>query len=617
MVSLTQSQRIAISGMKTNQEAIEITTANVANYNVKGYSRKVIAEKTMVQQGQLDSVGAGVMMGNIRRQVDERLLRDYRDAGTQKAYYDRLNDLHTRLQTTFGKIGEKTDFAVKVSSLAAALSTASQNTASSVNRQVILNAANDLITTVQHVTTDLQGQRSDADQQIQQTLLRINQLSQEIHQTNVNIYSWQASGYDTTDLQDTRDRAVSALSELINIQVAQEPNGAFWISTSSGLSLVDNQAYPIIYAALPGEMTPAISYANGSFQAIELLGQDLTTLVTGGKLKGLIDQRDQVLPDLQSQVNAFVRALRDNINQIHNLGSVFPGAKSLTSTHQIASSPSATASTQPQWSGSVRVAVVDARGLFSQWADIDLSTVSTIGEFVTTLNASLGFTAATIKNDGSLTLSAPSGGYGIAVGDGCSGPTSVPMAGQVINFSHYFGFNDFFVTPGNTVLDEVDVNLANTLAIRPDIATNPSLMALSRLSQVASPSAVASADMAARGALSSGDSSIVTSMWGQIVNTEISFGAAGSLGAVTTTFVQYGGVIVSHNAVQAKYTLDNQQYYKRLRDQLEQNVLSVSGVNVDMELQRGEEYRDSYAALARVFQTAGRMMDEVLSLPRR
>jgi len=565
----------------------------------------------------VDSAGAGVALGDVRRQVDERLVKEYRDAGTQHTYYDVINDLHTRLQTTFGRVGDRTDFSTKISAFASALTAAAQNTASSVNRQVILNAANDLVVTVQRVTTDLQNKRAVADQSIEDTLLRINQLSEQIHQDNAKIYTWQASRFDTTDLEDQRDRNITELSGLINISVSNEANGAKWISTSQGLQLVDSQVYMLNYKALSSIMRAEISQAGGSFQPIELLGQDVTTLVTGGQLKALIDQRDQVLPDLQAQVNAFTLAVRDQTNEIHNLGSVFPGASSLTSTHSLGESASATNAMAPQWSGVVRVAVVDGRGRFNKWADIDLSTTATVGSFVTALNAALGYAAATVTAEGSLTLAAPSGGYGIAVGQGCDSQTTVTVDGKTMNFSHFFGFNDFFVTSGTTILDTSGPSASAALAVRSDMVANPMLMALSQVSSVATPSTSISADITLQEALSSGDTAIINQMWSKLTAAEISFGQAGSLGPVTTTFAQYGGVIVSQNAVQAKYVMDNMQYYKRLHEQLEQNVLSISGVNVDLELQRGEEYRDSYAALARVYQTTGRMMDELLNLPRR
>ena len=43
-----------------------------------------------------------------------------------------------------------------------------------------------------------------------------------------------------------------------------------------------------------------------------------------GQLKGLVEQREDVLPNLQAQLDQYAATLRDRMNAIHNEGTAYP-----------------------------------------------------------------------------------------------------------------------------------------------------------------------------------------------------------------------------------------------------------------------------------------------------
>src|SRR5665213_3134931 len=65
-MSLTQALVSAISGLKVNQSALALVSANVANASTPGYVRKTATEVAIAGNG----TGIGVRISSIQRQFD-------------------------------------------------------------------------------------------------------------------------------------------------------------------------------------------------------------------------------------------------------------------------------------------------------------------------------------------------------------------------------------------------------------------------------------------------------------------------------------------------------------------------------------------------------------------
>ena len=126
-------------------------------------------------------------------------------------------------------------------------------------------------------------------------------------------------------VEDARD-AVAAL-------VGAEP--AAVVFTSGGRTLVDNVPATLTHAGA-STVSATTTHAEGDFAGLyigtAIPGNDITTEIRSGRLKGLIDLRDDVLANLQSEIDEMAAELRDVFNQIHNRGVSFPGMQSMTGT---------------------------------------------------------------------------------------------------------------------------------------------------------------------------------------------------------------------------------------------------------------------------------------------
>ena len=92
MGDITQALRTAQSGLLGNQEALHTISNNVANINTEGYSRKIIR----FEQVTIAGVGAGTQIAEIKRSVDEGLLKTLRIENGETNTYAIQEDFFAR-----------------------------------------------------------------------------------------------------------------------------------------------------------------------------------------------------------------------------------------------------------------------------------------------------------------------------------------------------------------------------------------------------------------------------------------------------------------------------------------------------------------------------------------
>lgn len=110
------------------------------------------------------------------------------------------------------------------------------------------------------------------------------------------------------------------------------------------------------------------------------------------------------------------------------------------------------------------------------------------------------------------------------------------------------------------------------------------------------------------------DISIARNLDTALNTTNISFAAAGSLGAIQTTFLGYSSTILNNVADLRLTSKTAAQYNNNLLTNINTRLGDVTGVNLDEELSNLIVYQKSYQASAKSIQTANQMLDTVLSL---
>jgi len=309
MPGLDTSLTIAVGALNANQGALDVTTNNIANVNTPGYSRQVaILNEAPTFQDSGGTFGGGVTLDQYQSVRDELLqLRIYEETGQQSDSQTQFNSL-SQIEGIFsdptqGVGGALSDFFNSMSRL-------STNPNDANARQGVLTSANNLAISFHQAVSSLNTIGTDLDRSVPQTVSQINRLTSQIAALNGQVAQMQGLGKEPGTIQDQRDELVRQLSGLVNVSVTQTEHG-LTLTTGNGVPLVvANQSFAL--------------QANANNSVLEHVysaqGQDITSQIQGGQLGGTIQVRDQVIPQLFTQLNTLASQLATSFNTQHAAG---------------------------------------------------------------------------------------------------------------------------------------------------------------------------------------------------------------------------------------------------------------------------------------------------------
>ena len=466
MGGLTQALRTARSGLLVNQQTLDVVANNIANVNSEGYSRKIVSTETRV----LNGVASGVQISEITRRVDEGLLKNIRIELAELNKFTVQDDFFARTQDLFGKPGENSSLSHLFENFTSALELLAVSPDKSLGQAEVVRRAQDVTFALQNMSETIQELRQQADVDIADTVTEMNKIVASIDQLNEDIITNGSVGRDVTDLKDQRDQRIDRLSELVDIRFFFRSDDDVVVFTSGGRTLVDTIPPKITHSAassVSASTTKNEGDFTGIFVGTIVARNDITSELRGGQLKGLVDLRDDILANMQSQLDEFAAEMRDVFNQIHNRGVSFPGAQSYAGTRTFVRSAEQTITFNG--TDDTTVVLFDASG--NQTAQTTIRTLNsdvatiTIANLATQLQAFLranGAATATVAisttNKLDINLNTPAINLSfrdetattngstledavIAFDANGAGPTDETVNG----FSNFFGFNDFFV----------------------------------------------------------------------------------------------------------------------------------------------------------------------------
>ena len=611
-MSLTLSLNTALTSLQTNQADLQLVSSNIANAGTEGYTRKTAQRAAIILEG----LGAGVELSQVRRTVDQTLIGEMRDTlsllsldRSQQPYFEQMQDL-------FGKPGDDTSIGATITTLATALEGLATTPEGQTQRVQVINAAQDLARQFNTMSGEIQRLRGDAERQLSGTVDQVNANLQQIADLNDEIVVLKSAGQTTAELEDKRDQALTDLAGFLDIQTFTRGTGEVVVFTTEG-TLLDRLPNFLSHNGLQ-LLQPNATHANGDIDGISLNNRDITTTLKGGELKGLIEMRDTVLPNLQAEIDQLAARLRDEVNALHNKGSGFPPPSQLSSGRLFDSTTDVVTV-----SGSIRFAVVESDGdvpenlATGQPFTVDLGAIAvpaTIQDVVNAINTQAAsqppqVIQAQLVSVGSqfqLQVSTLNANHRLVLDEGDSAVTgftpnggsaqSVTLqTGSSPGFSHFFGLNDLFVTPGFESGETLSPGLTRAMTVREDLVTDPS-----RLSRAAT--AFTLPLTGGQNLIAAGDSTIAEAMAAKF-DEPLSFSSIGGLGVTSTTLAGYGAEITFGNATAAARADSNVAIQGALHEELKFRSDSLSGVNLDEELSQMIVIQQAYSASARIVTT--------------
>lgn len=386
--NLTTALRAAQSGLLTTQNAVTTSANNIANVNTEGYSRKIVNFEQRILAG----AGAGVQLTDFTRAVDEGLLRDLRRELSQLNKLEAQTTYYDRLQVQFGSPEANNSISHVVNEFSQAAEALAVSPDKALELNEFVRFANEVALKLQAMTEEIQDLRVQADQELERAVTEVNDLTAEIAEANDLIIRNEAVTNDVTSLLDQRDLALNKLSELIDITYFPRSDGDLVVFGSDGFSLVDRTANEMTHVAV-GALSSTSTFAegdiNGIFVGEAVSDNEITNEIVGGKLAGLIQQRDDILPNLQAQIDELASELSAAVNLINNRGTAFPGLQSFSGTRSFIDASDQTITLDNTNSvDDVTIALFNSSGV--EQAATTLNTIMQDGAFGSGVQASRG-----------------------------------------------------------------------------------------------------------------------------------------------------------------------------------------------------------------------------------
>ena len=312
-MSLTTSLLHARSGMIAAQSGLDVVSRNIANAETEGYTKKSHNQENLIIGG----VGRGVQTTEVSRKVNDNLQREVRDQNANIEKLKILDEFLGRLELEFGKPGDKSSIADKVSGLKRAFQTLSATPESASSKIALVTAADTLARSFNSFNDLLQDLRAEADNRISGFISAINSDLGLIKGLNEQIGQRTAAEKSTADLEDKRDQLLLSVNKNISIGSFKRSNNRLTISTADGRLMLDDTQIPMAFSATSS--FTAATTGNG----VTLGGADISASIKSrdGVLSGLLTLRDTVLPQFQTKLDDLALEIAKQLDVVAVAGS--------------------------------------------------------------------------------------------------------------------------------------------------------------------------------------------------------------------------------------------------------------------------------------------------------
>jgi flagellar hook-associated protein 1 FlgK len=568
-MSLFGAIQIGGGALQAMQVGLQVVGNNIANANTPGYIREEanFSPAPVQHVGSL-VLGLGVKVTSITQQLDKfvqsRLVGAQSDTANAEVQEQTYQELETTLNALSGTVDlntSMTDFFNSIQEVMKSPDDAATRNLAVGKGVTLTEQINDLSSRV----TDIQ---SELDKRVTADANEINDLTGQIQKLNLQISSTEggdSSSSEAGGLRVQRQQAVDRLSQLLSIQVNEQPSGGISVAVGGDFLVFEGQRRTV--AVDQGSQNGA---ASGIIKFADTNGKVQTT---GGEVGGLYASRDTIVGSFLKRLDDLSGTMAFEFNKAFSQGQGLVGFQKLNSVEVVHDSHAALDAAGLAFtptSGTFNVIVHNKGSDTSHTSTINVSLDgldedTTLSSLAQQLDAIDGISAS-ISSTGSLQLKSDSSDIEFAFAKDTSGTLAA------------LGLNTFF-----------------TGSKAADIGVNAEFKGIDNASKFAASSdgiGNGSGNAAALAALmdqplSSAGNSSLGDLYNQIVN-EVTQGSS-----------------VSQSVAEG---------YRTFQSTLEGQQQAVSGVSIDEEAVKMLTMQRIYQASARYIQTVSDLLDLLVKI---
>lgn len=348
------------SAVRVQQDAVDVGSGNIARANSEGVHRQ-----NPVQQVSLSYDGrVKGLKSTVERVANPLMESQVRDAFSEQ---QRTSTLALYTSRVDGLISlEKDGVAEMTMSLIAKAKAFHDSPGDHAHQQQFVSASVSLTKSVRELASKINQMTFEAEKDIHEQTVQLNQKLKELFLVNDKIFIAE----NPQNILDERDVLLTDLAAIVDIRVRFDEKGRAIVDTQAGVSLVSEQSYSkvkfnpakntedLVDTSMPMDQ---LRVAVISREGTEIdISADLSIkgheAIKSGKLKGLVELRRDILPNVMDNLDSVARGITRQVNEIYSSGSGVPPSSTLTAMEKHKGEDIS------GWEGKVKIAVLDDKG---------------------------------------------------------------------------------------------------------------------------------------------------------------------------------------------------------------------------------------------------------------
>ena len=562
MSSLNSSLHMGQHALSINQRAMQTVGHNIANQETEGFSRQQVHSGTAAPDP--TGVGGGAKAQPTSRVYDKFVQRKILQENPRSGMFKSRGEFLQKIEIIFSET-EGNGLHQALNEFWNSWSQLSNQPESESARIQVRERSDVLARRFRGMHSQLDGLRNEINGRLVATINKVNELGQKVAELNRQIISYESGQRNANDMRDARNQAIEELSELVDVNSFENPNGRVTVIIGRDWTLVEgNNRYQLEGKMKGGEL--GMLRIDGV--SINDNRRDLTRIFREGEMSEMLRMRDDTIVGYQHNLDEIAFNLAGQVNKIHATGT---GINSATDMMKSTFGLNSTALSQPlpfMKDGIFQLHLVDPHNEILETYEIEIQAgIDTLPDIVQRLNQTIsdpGLLQASIEADGSMLLQSASD-YKFIFGEDQSSITQV------------LGLNSFF----DTLKGAEDIQLSEHIRENTNnISTGKDLIP--------------------------GDNRVAL----EIAKLQ----TRPTMRDETMTFDEYYNGVLTGMGLKIQRNKTEQAQQESMVRQFKEIRSSISSVNMDEELTDMMQYQKAYEASARFINTVDRMMETVIKM---
>jgi flagellar hook-associated protein 1 FlgK len=297
-MSLSSALSIAQSSIRNTARQTSIVSRNVLEANNPDYNRR----------SALLTNTPGARAVEIQRAANEQLFRQNLAALSSFNGQSTLFNGMEQLNLSINGVENATSPATALGKLQEALQLYSASPSNRNLAENTLDAARQVVRTLNDGTSAIQSFRAVADQEIATAVGELNNLLADLEKANNAVISGTRSGRDVSDALDQRDATLKKIAEYVPISTFTRGDNDMVVLTKDGSTLFETVPRSVSFTPT-GVYSPGTSGGKVFIDGVPIDLASGGNTSASGRLAGMVQLRDGVTVTMQSQLDEIARGL--------------------------------------------------------------------------------------------------------------------------------------------------------------------------------------------------------------------------------------------------------------------------------------------------------------------